>query len=210
MLAAVMPGFRWSMTQILLQKSAYGLENPITMMTHVTPVMAIATMILSLLLEPWSDFQKNSYFDNPWHVMRSCLLMLIGGSLAFFMVTSVIWFGTKLLVLIRHFMIFKFWLQVSTKYILISATSAITDDSWGSKRSCNHFGNIENTILSKSFSFIYFLALAVDLDFMNRLWRIISLVYLLFLHVLLWTMNDKQLTSLKKIRTIQMVENWVA
>jgi len=187
-----------------------GLENPITMMTHVTPVMAIATMILSLLLEPWSVFQKNSYFDNPWHVMRSCLLMLIGGSLAFFMVTSVIWFGTKLLVLIRHFMIFKFWLQVSTKYILISATSAITDDSWGSKRSCNHFGNIENTILSKSFSFIYFLALAVDLDFMNRLWRIISLVYLLFLHVLLWTMNDKQLTSLKKIRTIQMVENWVA
>ena len=103
-----------------------GLENPITMMTHVTPVMAIATMILSLLLEPWSDFQKNSYFDNPWHVMRSCLLMLIGGSLAFFMVTSVIWFGTKLLVLIRHFMIFKFWLQVLTKYILISATSAIT------------------------------------------------------------------------------------
>jgi len=77
-----------------------GLENPITMMTHVTPVMAIATMILSLLLEPWSDFQKNSYFDNPWHVMRSCLLMLIGGSLAFFMVL--------------------------TKYILISATSAIT------------------------------------------------------------------------------------
>uniref|UniRef100_K3Y1H8 Uncharacterized protein n=1 Tax=Setaria italica TaxID=4555 RepID=K3Y1H8_SETIT len=63
-----------------------GLKNPITLMSHVTPVMAIATMILSLLLDPWSDFQKNSYFDNPWHVMRSCLLMLIGGSLAFFMV----------------------------------------------------------------------------------------------------------------------------
>ncbi|TKW20196.1 hypothetical protein SEVIR_4G069800v4 [Setaria viridis] len=99
-LAAVMSGFRWSMTQILLQKDAYGLKNPITLMSHVTPVMAIATMILSLLLDPWSDFQKNSYFDNPWHVMRSCLLMLIGGSLAFFMVL--------------------------TEYILISATSAIT------------------------------------------------------------------------------------
>lgn len=69
-------------------------------MSHVTPVMAIATMILSLLLDPWSEFQKNSYFDSPWHVMRSCLLMLIGGSLAFFMVL--------------------------TEYILISATSAIT------------------------------------------------------------------------------------
>lgn len=99
-LAAVMSGFRWSMTQILLQKDSYGLKNPITLMSHVTPVMAIATMILSLLLDPWSDFQKNAYFDNPWHVMRSCLLMLIGGSLAFFMVL--------------------------TEYILISATSAIT------------------------------------------------------------------------------------
>ncbi|AQL02037.1 probable sugar phosphate/phosphate translocator At1g06470 [Zea mays] len=99
-LAAVMSGFRWSMTQILLQKDTYGLKNPITLMSHVTPVMAIATMILSLLLDPWSEFKKNSYFDNPWHVMRSCLLMLIGGTLAFFMVL--------------------------TEYILISATSAIT------------------------------------------------------------------------------------
>jgi solute carrier family 35, member C2 len=40
-------------------------------------------------LDPWSDFQKNAYFDDPWHVIRSCLLMLIGGTLAFFMVTSV-------------------------------------------------------------------------------------------------------------------------
>ncbi|KAK1604292.1 hypothetical protein QYE76_027965 [Lolium multiflorum] len=99
-LAAVMSGFRWSMTQILLQKDSYGLKDPITLMSHVTPVMAIATMVLSLLLDPWSDFRKNTYFDNPWHVMRSILLMLIGGSLAFFMVL--------------------------TEYILVSATSAIT------------------------------------------------------------------------------------
>ncbi|XP_062233591.1 probable sugar phosphate/phosphate translocator At1g06470 isoform X1 [Phragmites australis] len=99
-LAAVMSGFRWSMTQILLQKDTYGLKNPITLMSHVTPVMAIATLVLSLLLDPWNNFQKNAYFDNPWHVMRSCLLMLIGGALAFFMVL--------------------------TEYILVSATSAIT------------------------------------------------------------------------------------
>ncbi|TVU12557.1 hypothetical protein EJB05_46208 [Eragrostis curvula] len=103
-LAAVMSGFRWSMTQILLQFMSYlplaGLKNPITLMSHVTPVMAIATLVLSLLLDPWSDFRKNAYFDDPWHIMRSCLLMLIGGSLAFFMVL--------------------------TEYILVSATSAIT------------------------------------------------------------------------------------
>lgn len=85
-----------------------GLKNPITLMSHVTPVMAIATMILSLLLDPWSEFQKNSYFDNPWHVMRSCLLMLIGGSLAFFMVTSFTWSGTCTFVIIGYFMVFWF------------------------------------------------------------------------------------------------------
>ncbi|XP_062233592.1 probable sugar phosphate/phosphate translocator At1g06470 isoform X2 [Phragmites australis] len=46
-LAAVMSGFRWSMTQILLQKDTYGLKNPITLMSHVTPVMAIATLLLT-------------------------------------------------------------------------------------------------------------------------------------------------------------------
>ncbi|KAK4786563.1 hypothetical protein SAY86_010396 [Trapa natans] len=100
MLAAVMSGFRWCMTQIILQKEDYGLKDPITFMAHVTPVMAVATAILSLALDPWQEFRKNNYFNNSWHVMRSCLLMLLGGTLAFFMVL--------------------------TEYILVSVTSAVT------------------------------------------------------------------------------------
>ncbi|XP_062105805.1 probable sugar phosphate/phosphate translocator At1g06470 [Humulus lupulus] len=100
MLAAVMSGFRWCMTQILLQKETYGLKNPLTLMSYVTPVMAVATGILSLMLDPWNEFRKNDYFNNPWHVTRSCLLMLLGGTLAFFMVL--------------------------TEYILVSVTSAVT------------------------------------------------------------------------------------
>ncbi|XP_020100212.1 probable sugar phosphate/phosphate translocator At1g06470 isoform X2 [Ananas comosus] len=100
MLAAVMSGFRWSMTQILLQKEAYGLKDPITLMSYVTPMMAVATLILSLAMDPWHDFETTVYFDSPWHIVRSCLLMLIGGALAFFMVL--------------------------TEYILVSATSAVT------------------------------------------------------------------------------------
>ncbi|CAL9119510.1 unnamed protein product [Musa textilis] len=100
MFAAVMSGFRWSMTQILLQKEAYGLKNPITLMSYVTPTMVVATLVLSLIMDPWHDFDTNAYFDSPWHVTRSCLLMLIGGALAFFMVL--------------------------TEYILVSATSAVT------------------------------------------------------------------------------------
>ncbi|XP_065850919.1 probable sugar phosphate/phosphate translocator At1g06470 isoform X2 [Euphorbia lathyris] len=100
MLAAVMSGFRWSMTQILLQKDEYGLKNPLTLMSYLTPVMAIVTGLLSLILDPWHEFKKSSYFDNSWHIGRSCLLMFFGGTLAFFMVL--------------------------TEFILVSVTSAVT------------------------------------------------------------------------------------
>ncbi|XP_039124440.1 probable sugar phosphate/phosphate translocator At1g06470 [Dioscorea cayenensis subsp. rotundata] len=100
MLAAVMSGFRWSMTQILLQKEAYGLKDPMTLMSYVTPVMAVSTLILSFVMDPWREFDSNAYFNNSWHIIRSCMLMLIGGSLAFFMVLI--------------------------EYILISVTSAVT------------------------------------------------------------------------------------
>ncbi|KAK3161944.1 hypothetical protein QOZ80_1BG0083380 [Eleusine coracana subsp. coracana] len=100
MLAAVMAGFRWSMTQILLQKEEYGLKNPFTFMSYVTPVMAIVTAIISIALDPWDDLRASRFFDSHAHIIRSCLLMLLGGALAFFMVL--------------------------TEYFLVSVTSAVT------------------------------------------------------------------------------------
>ncbi|KAL4361166.1 hypothetical protein GQ457_04G034020 [Hibiscus cannabinus] len=100
MCAAVMSGFRWCMTQILLQKEDYGLKNPLTFMSYVTPVMAVATVVLSLFLDPWHEFRSNNYFNSSWHLARTCFLMLFGGTLAFFMVL--------------------------TEYILVSVTSAVT------------------------------------------------------------------------------------
>ncbi|CAH8339847.1 unnamed protein product [Eruca vesicaria subsp. sativa] len=100
MLAAVMSGFRWCMTQVLLQKETYGLKNPFMFMSCVSPVMAIVTGLLSLLLDPWSEFRENRYFDSGEHFARTCFLMLFGGALAFFMVL--------------------------TEYVLVSVTSAVT------------------------------------------------------------------------------------
>ncbi|XP_070672730.1 probable sugar phosphate/phosphate translocator At1g06470 isoform X1 [Malus domestica] len=102
MLAAVMSGFRWCMTQILLQFDSIvlGLRNPLTLMSFVTPVMAVLTAILSLVFDPWDELRENNYFDNPGHIGRSLLLMLFGGTLAFFMVL--------------------------TEFILVSVTSAVT------------------------------------------------------------------------------------
>lgn len=100
MLAAIMSGFRWTVTQILLQKEEYGLTNPFATMRCLTPVMALITAIFSLISEPWSSLSKTRYFDTRQHLIGSCLLMLLGGTLAFFMVIS--------------------------EYLLISATSAVT------------------------------------------------------------------------------------
>ncbi|GJN17667.1 hypothetical protein PR202_gb04753 [Eleusine coracana subsp. coracana] len=141
MLAAVMAGFRWSMTQILLQvcysmpyfhllpvltvfpslfscilmlsnflkKEEYGLKNPFTFMSYVTPVMAIVTAIISIALDPWDDLRASRFFDSHAHIIRSCLLMLLGGALAFFMAVTIF-----------------VQLQVLTEYFLVSVTSAVT------------------------------------------------------------------------------------
>ncbi|XP_078429243.1 nucleotide/sugar transporter family protein [Wolffia australiana] len=98
--SSVMSGFRWSMTQILLQKETYGLKNPLMLMSYVTPVMSVATLVFSLILDPWSEFKNSGYFDSSEHIVRSCLLMFLGGALAFGMVL--------------------------TEYILVSVTSAVT------------------------------------------------------------------------------------
>ena len=63
-----------------------GLKNPLTFMSYVTPIMALVTGLMSLLLDPWDEFPQNEYFNSSWHITRSCLLMLFGGFLAFFMV----------------------------------------------------------------------------------------------------------------------------
>uniref|UniRef100_A0A161WRW2 Sugar phosphate transporter domain-containing protein n=1 Tax=Daucus carota subsp. sativus TaxID=79200 RepID=A0A161WRW2_DAUCS len=80
--------------------TASGLQNPLMLMSFIAPVMAVSTGILSLIFEPWSEFGTNVYFNSSWHITRSCLLLLLGGTLAFFMVL--------------------------TEYILVSVTSAVT------------------------------------------------------------------------------------
>ncbi|WVZ68843.1 hypothetical protein U9M48_017728 [Paspalum notatum var. saurae] len=69
-------------------------------MSHVTPVMAVVTAIISIVMDPWHDFRASHFFDSSAHIIRSSLLLLIGGALAFFMVL--------------------------TEYVLVSVTSAVT------------------------------------------------------------------------------------
>lgn len=56
-------------------------------MSYLTPVMACITLIISLFIEPWHHLGETTYFDTSRHIFESCALMLLGGALAFFMVT---------------------------------------------------------------------------------------------------------------------------
>nr|XP_029150110.1 probable sugar phosphate/phosphate translocator At1g06470 isoform X2 [Arachis hypogaea] len=78
----------------------YGLKDPLTLMSYVAPVMAVATALLSLALDPWHELHNNKYFDDSRHITQSFFLMILGGILAFFMVL--------------------------TEYFLVSVTSAVT------------------------------------------------------------------------------------
>ncbi|AQL00476.1 putative sugar phosphate/phosphate translocator [Zea mays] len=126
MLAAVMAGFRWILSPVsfvylwlyfhfivtelsplffvclpkFLKKEEYALKNPFTLMSHVAPVMAIVTAIISIVMDPWHDFRASHFFDSSTHIIRSSVLLLLGGALAFFMVL--------------------------TEYVLVSVTSAVT------------------------------------------------------------------------------------
>jgi hypothetical protein len=45
-------------------------------MSHVAPVMAIVTAIISIAMDPWHDFSASHIFDSSAHIIRSSLLLL--------------------------------------------------------------------------------------------------------------------------------------
>lgn len=104
------------------------MKNPLKLMSYVTPVMAMGTAVFSLILDPWEEFSKTSYFDSSWHITRSGLLMLLGGTLAFFMVTSFVYLYVIVKRISDYIINFcmSYFFQVLTEYVLVSITSAVT------------------------------------------------------------------------------------
>ncbi|CEG72635.1 hypothetical protein RMATCC62417_08162 [Rhizopus microsporus] len=86
LIASIVSGLRWSMTQLLLQHERLGIDNPIATLYYLSPIMFITMLTLSLILEhPLEQFQHSKHFDTISHVVESLGLMSIGGFLAFAM-----------------------------------------------------------------------------------------------------------------------------
>ncbi|KAF9152838.1 Triose-phosphate Transporter [Linnemannia schmuckeri] len=89
LLAAVMSGLRWSLTQMLLQKDQLGMDNPVATLYYISPIMFILMSILSLVIEdPFVQFSSSAFFQD----FRTGALTLVmaggGGFLAFAMTVA--------------------------------------------------------------------------------------------------------------------------
>ncbi|KAG0165588.1 Triose-phosphate Transporter [Apophysomyces sp. BC1015] len=86
LVAAVVSGLRWNLTQLLLQQDQLGINNPIATLYYLSPVMFITMFSLSIVFEnPVEQFKHSKHFDSVFHILESFGLMAIGGILAFAM-----------------------------------------------------------------------------------------------------------------------------
>jgi solute carrier family 35 protein C2 len=89
LLAAVMSGLRWSLTQMLLQKDQLGMDNPVATLYYISPIMFVLMSILSLVIEdPFVQFSSSAFFQD----FRTGALTMVmaggGGFLAFAMTVA--------------------------------------------------------------------------------------------------------------------------
>nr|CAG8487353.1 11609_t:CDS:2 [Entrophospora candida] len=86
--AAIISGLRWTLTQILLQKEE-GMNDPISTLYYISPVMFIMMLILSLMFEnPLFIFSTSIHFRSFKTSLQTFGLMLTGGLLAFCMTVA--------------------------------------------------------------------------------------------------------------------------
>ncbi|KAF9300488.1 Triose-phosphate Transporter [Mortierella antarctica] len=87
LMASVMSGLRWSMTQMLLQKDTLGMDNPVATLYYISPIMFVLMSVLSLVIEdPFVEFAQSEFFSS-FHSGLTTLMMAAGGGLLAFAMT---------------------------------------------------------------------------------------------------------------------------
>ncbi|KAK0137329.1 Solute carrier family 35 member C2 [Merluccius polli] len=85
LLASFIGGIRWTLTQILMQKSELGLQNPIDTMYHLQPLMFLGLFPLFLFNEGLAVSASEKLFrvEQLHPLLYSLLTLSLGGMLAF-------------------------------------------------------------------------------------------------------------------------------
>lgn len=88
MIAAVLAGVRWSLTQILLQREELGLRHPLSTMNKTMPVMFICLFVVAIPMERLWELTSSPHFSSFGAAMATISLMLCGALMAFGMILS--------------------------------------------------------------------------------------------------------------------------
>ncbi|KAI8357455.1 triose-phosphate transporter family-domain-containing protein [Mortierella sp. GBAus27b] len=91
MLASVLGGLRWSLTQLLLEKSdtkSGSLANPISTIFFLSPLMGICLSIVAGIFEGYRTIFQSSFFATLSSSLQTIGLLLLGGLFAFAMVLA--------------------------------------------------------------------------------------------------------------------------
>ncbi|KAL1924649.1 uncharacterized protein VTP21DRAFT_4303 [Calcarisporiella thermophila] len=88
MVAALLGGLRWSLTQILLERESLGMNNPIASIFFLTPVMAVVLAVTAGFVEGYDKIFLSVFFVTPSEALRTVGVILVGGCLAFMMVLA--------------------------------------------------------------------------------------------------------------------------
>ena len=85
---SALAGLRWSLTQLLLKNKKIGLENPVSTIFWLSPIMGATLAIVSATIDRWSDLIGSRFFENTAATLKTCFLLTVPGVLAFCMILS--------------------------------------------------------------------------------------------------------------------------
>ncbi|KAF9205314.1 Triose-phosphate Transporter [Haplosporangium sp. Z 27] len=91
MLASVLGGLRWSLTQLLLEHSdtkSGSLANPISTIFFLSPIMGICLFAVAGLFEGYGDIFSSEFFQSVGSTLGTLGLLFLGGIFAFAMVLA--------------------------------------------------------------------------------------------------------------------------
>jgi solute carrier family 35 protein C2 len=81
-------GLRWSLTQLLLKNRKIGMDNPVSTIFWLAPVMVFTLAVMSIIIEGWGQIFRSRFFEGWSTGLITMLYVITPGVVAFCMVMS--------------------------------------------------------------------------------------------------------------------------
>lgn len=83
--ASAVAGLRWALTHMLLKNKEMGMDNPVSTLFWLAPVMGVTLALLSLIVDSWLEIFTSKFFDGVAQTFVTSLALILPGTVAFSM-----------------------------------------------------------------------------------------------------------------------------